>query len=116
VEVPTLIIVDPVRGVGSGVDRHGPAVQVWQDELGRKLATCYAIDGRYWVDVPGVARFGVHRPSDAVEAIPYPSAAAEEIDGMAVNKAINNRIADFFIVEFSFDMAFASTAEIPYVV
>jgi len=80
VQVPTLIIVDSVRGVGNGVNLRGPGVQVWQDELGRELATCYAIDGRYWVDVPGVARFGVHGPSDAVEAIPYASAAAEEID------------------------------------
>jgi len=43
-------------------------------------------------------------------------AAAEEIDGIAVRMAINNRIADFFIVVFSSDMAFVSTAEIPYVV
>jgi len=78
--VPTLSIVDRVRRAGDGADFRDSEVQVWQDEFGRKLATCYAIDGRHWVDVPGVARFGVNRPSDAVEAIAYPSAAPEEIN------------------------------------
>jgi hypothetical protein len=78
VRVPTLVIADQVHGAGNGVDPSG--IQVWQDELGRELATCYAIDGRHWVDVPGVARFGVQGPSDVVKAIPHPSAAAEEID------------------------------------
>jgi hypothetical protein len=78
--VPALFIVDRGRRADDGADLRDSEVQVWRDEFGRKLATCYAIDGRHWVDVPGVARFGVNRPSNAVEAIAYPSAAPEEID------------------------------------
>ena len=78
--VPVLNIVDKMCRADDGAELCASEVQVWRDELGRKLATCYAIDGRHWVDIPGVACFGVGRLSNAVEAIPYDSADPEEIN------------------------------------
>ena len=78
--IPRLIIARGAEPIASRGDEAGSPVQVWRDEQGTMLASCYALDGQRRVDVPGVAGFSFGAPSESVTAYPLTSVRPEVIE------------------------------------
>ena len=77
---PRLIIAPGAEEISSRPGEAGLPVQVWQDEQGTTLASCYTLDGQHRVDVPGVASFRFGAPPEIVTAYPLTSVRPEVIE------------------------------------
>ena len=77
---PRLIIARGAEEISSRPGEAGLPVQVWQDEQGTTLASCYTLDGQRRVDVPGVASFRFGAPPESVTAYPLASVRPEVIE------------------------------------
>jgi hypothetical protein len=68
--MPRLVIAPGADEMPAWPGAASSPVQVWRDEQGISLASCYSLDGQRRVDIPGVARFDFGARSETVTACP----------------------------------------------
>jgi hypothetical protein len=78
--IPQLIIASGAEEISSRPGEADSPVQVWRDEQGTTLASCYTLDGQRRVDVPGIASFRFGVPFKIVTASPITSVRPEVIE------------------------------------